>query len=69
MKISLSDKWENNASNWNNSQYNFNSNAGVYTNSGHRVGYETMSLEGVRNYFDNDGNRVSYRGESDGRLQ
>jgi hypothetical protein len=56
-------KWENSPYNYENSQYNYNSRTRVYTNSGDSIGYETMSPSGVQNYFDNDGNRVGYRGE------
>ena len=52
--------WENSPYNWDNSQYNYNSRTGVYTNSGDRIGYETISPSGVRNYYDNDGNRRAY---------
>ena len=53
-------KWENSQYNWKNSEYNFNSKTGVYDNSGNRIGYETISPSGTRNYFDNEGNRKAY---------
>jgi hypothetical protein len=56
-------KWENSPLNWNNSQYNYNANSRVYTNSGDPIGYETISPIGTKNYFNDDGNRVDYRGE------
>jgi hypothetical protein len=55
-----SNKWENSSQNWNNSQYNYNASNGVYTNSGDRIGYETISSEGTKNYFDNNGSRQGY---------
>jgi hypothetical protein len=55
-----SQNWNNSPSNWNNSPYNFNSNNGVYDNSGNRVGYETISPSGTKNYYDNNGNRQGY---------
>jgi hypothetical protein len=55
--------YNNSPYNYNNSPYNYNSNTGVYDNSGNRKGYETISPEGVRNYFDSNGNRVGYGGK------
>jgi hypothetical protein len=43
-----------------NSEFNYNSPNGVYDNAGNRVGYVVESKEGVRNYFNNNGERVGY---------
>lgn len=55
-----SQNWNNNPQNWKNSSNNYNATNGVYSNSGDRLGYETMSPSGVKNYYDNDGNRKGY---------
>lgn len=55
-----SSKWENSQYNWNNSQYNNQAKGGVYDNSGNRIGYETISPSGTKNYYDNNGNRQGY---------
>ena len=46
--------------NYQNSQMNYNSNNGVYDNSGKRIGYEVTAPSGVTNVFDNNGNRIGY---------
>lgn len=56
-------KWDNSPYKFDNSPYDYNSRTGVYTNSGDRLGYETISPSGVQNYFDDNGNRRGYRGE------
>ena len=46
--------------NFNNSPMNFNATNGVYDSSGNRIGYTTVSPQGVSNIFGNDGNRIGY---------
>jgi hypothetical protein len=55
-----SSNFKNSPYNWETSEYNFNTKAGVYDNSGNRLGYETMNKDGVLNYYDNSGNRTAY---------
>ena len=52
--------WKNSPYNWKNSEYNIYAPTGVYDNSGNRVGYETISPSGVKNYYDNAGERRAY---------
>ena len=54
--------YDNSPYNPKNSQYNYaNPRAnGVYDNEGNRVGYVVDSQEGVRNYFNNDGQWIGY---------
>jgi hypothetical protein len=52
--------YRNSPLNYDNSPLNYNSNNGVYDNSGKRLGYEVQAPSGVTNYFDNNGNRISY---------
>ena len=55
-----SQNYNNSPQNWNNNPNNYYSNNGVYSNSGNRIGYETISPSGVKNYYDNSGNRTGY---------
>jgi hypothetical protein len=55
-----SQNWNNSPQNYNNSQYNSNARNGVYDNSGNRIGYETISPSGTKNYYDNNGTRQGY---------
>jgi hypothetical protein len=52
--------WNNSSYNWKNSEMNINSNTGVYDNIGNRIGYETISPSGTRNYYDNNNERRAY---------
>jgi len=52
--------WNNSPYNWKNSELNINSSTGVYDNSGNRIGYETITPSGTKNYYDNEGNRKGY---------
>lgn len=55
-----SQNWNNSPLNFNNSPYDFNARNGVYDNSGNRIGYETISPSGTKNYYDNNGTRQGY---------
>ena len=52
--------WDNNPMNWKNDPLNYESRNGIYAGDGERVGYEVVSPQGVKNYFDNNGNRMGY---------
>jgi len=59
--------FDNSPSNFNNSPLNFNNSPmnsqatnGVFDSNGNRIGYTTVSPQGVVNIFDNDGNRLGY---------
>jgi hypothetical protein len=52
--------WDNNPMNWKNDPNNYESRNGIYDTDGQRVGYEVVSPQGVKNYFDNNGKRVGY---------
>ena len=39
---------------------NFNATNGVYDPNGNRIGYTTVSPQGIVNIFGNDGNRMGY---------
>ena len=59
-KACYAQTWENSPYNWKNSQLNIHSDTGVYDNSGSRIGYETITPSGTKNYYDNEGNRKGY---------
>ena len=52
--------FNNSPSNFNNSPMNFNATNGVYDPNGNRIGYTTVSPQGIVNIFSNDGNRMGY---------
>jgi len=52
--------YRNSQYNWANSPYNMDSERGIYTNQGERIGYEVQSGQGTRNIYDNNGNRLGY---------
>jgi hypothetical protein len=52
--------WDNNPMNWKNDPFNYEARNGVYDRDGQRVGYEVVSPQGVKNYFDNNGKRMGY---------
>ncbi len=52
--------FNNSPMNFNNSPMNFGATNGVYDNNGNRIGYTTVTPQGVVNIFGNDGNRMGF---------
>jgi hypothetical protein len=52
--------WANSPNNWANNPANSNAQNSVLNNNGERIGYETISPQGVRNIYYNNGQRLGY---------
>ena len=52
--------YKNSQYNWENNPYNLDSKTGIYTLNGNRVGYEVPTIQGTRNIYDLDSERIGY---------
>ena len=53
--------YRNSQYNWENNSYNLESKSGIYNDQGNRVAYEVQNVQGTRNFYDFDGNRLGYQ--------
>lgn len=52
--------YNNSPMNYNNSPMNYGATNGVYDNNGNRIGYTTVTPQGITNIYGNDGNRLGF---------
>lgn len=53
--------YRNSQYNWENNSYNLDSRSGIYNDQGNRVAYEVQNVQGTRNFYDINGNRLGYQ--------